>query len=100
MYIFFGYRGFLIARSVDDLFGKYLATGITLWVVVQAFVNIGVNLSVIPLTGVTLPLISYGGSSILSLTIASGILLSISRHAEYRTTNLSDILQARRKVIL
>lgn len=99
-YLFFMYRGFLIARSVKDLFAKYTAMGITLWVVVQAFVNMGVNLGTVPLTGVTLPLISYGGSSIMSLTMAAGVLLSISRHAEYRPQNLSDILQARRKVTL
>ena len=59
----------------------------------------GVNLHVIPLTGVTLPFVSYGGSSIIALTIAVGILLSISRHAEYKPQNLSDALQARRRVI-
>lgn len=99
LYMVIAYRGFMIARSVKDLFGKYLAFGVTLWILVQAFVNIGVNLNVIPLTGVTLPFISYGGSSILSLTIAIGILLAISRHVEYKPQNLSDALQARRKVI-
>ncbi len=93
------YRGFYIARSVKDLFGKYLAFGITLWIFIQAAVNMGVNLHVIPLTGVTLPFVSYGGSSIIALTIAVGILLSISRHAEYKPQNLSDALQARRRVI-
>lgn len=90
----------MIARSVPDLFGKYLAFGITTWILVQAFVNIGVNLNVIPLTGVTLPFISYGGSSIISLTLATGILLSISRSMEYKPQNLSQALQAGRKVNL
>ena len=52
-------------------------------ILVQMFVNIGVNLNVIPLTGVTLPFVSYGGSSLISLLIATGILLNISRYVEY-----------------
>lgn len=99
LYLFFWYRGYTIARSVSDLFGKYLAFGITTWILTQAFVNIGVNLNVIPLTGVTLPFISFGGSSIMSLTIASGILLSISRHIEHKPQNLSEALQSGRRVI-
>lgn len=99
LYLYFGYRGFMIARGVGDLFGKYLAFGITLWILTQAFVNIGVNLNLVPLTGVTLPFISFGWSSIVSLTIAIGILLSISRHVEYKPQNLSDALQSGRRVI-
>jgi cell division protein FtsW (lipid II flippase) len=85
---------------VKDLFGKYVAFGITALILVQAFINIGVNLNIIPLTGITLPFISYGGSSLLSLMIAVGILLSISRHVEYKAQNLSDVLHAKRRVIL
>ncbi|MBC7503396.1 cell division protein FtsW [Candidatus Gracilibacteria bacterium] len=99
IYLLITYRGFLIARSVKDLFGKYLALGITIWILVQASINIGVNLNIVPLTGVTLPFVSYGGSSLLSLMIAVGILLSISRNAEYKPQNLSDILHAKRRVI-
>ena len=99
LYLAIAYRGFLIARSVKDLFAKYLAFGITSWFIIQTCINIGVNLNVIPLTGVTLPFVSYGGSSILSLCIATGILLSISRHMVYKPQNLSDALQAKRKVI-
>lgn len=98
-YLFIAYRGYMISRSVKDLFGKYLAFGITTWFVVQAFVNIGVNLNVVPLTGVTLPFISYGGTSLISLAIATGILLSISRHVEVKPQNLSEALQSGRKVI-
>lgn len=99
IYLAIVYRGFYIARSVKDPFGKYLAFAITLWIITQASVNIGVNLGIVPLTGVTLPFVSYGGSSIISLSIAIGILLSISRHAEYKPQNLSDALQAKRNVI-
>lgn len=100
IYLTIGYRWFSIARWVKDLFGKYVAFGITALILVQAFINIGVNLNIIPLTGITLPFISYGGSSLLSLMIAVGILLSISRHVEYKAQNLSDVLHAKRRVIL
>ncbi len=72
---------------MDDLFAKYVAVGIVSWILVQAFVNMGVNLNVVPLTGVTLPFVSYGGSSLISLLIATGILLNISRHARYESPN-------------
>ena len=99
MYMMIAYRGFLIARSVKDPFAKYLAIGITIWIVIQASINIGVNLNIVPLTWVTLPFVSYGGSSLFSLMIGIGILLSVSRHMEYKPQNLSDILHAKRKVI-
>lgn len=98
LYGFIAHRGFTIARSVKDPFWQYLASWITLLILVQACINIWVNLNVVPLTWVTLPFISYGGSSILSLMIAVGILLSISRTMEYKPQNLSDILQAKRRV--
>ncbi len=100
IYLIIWYRWFSIARSVKDLFGKYLAFGITALILTQAFINIGVNLNVIPLTGVTLPFVSYGWSSLFSLMIAVGILLSISRHMEYKPQNLSEVLQARRRVVM
>ena len=98
LYLLIAYRGFTIARSVKDLFGQYVASGITMLIIVQACINIWVNLNIVPLTGVTLPFISYGWSSILSLMVAVGILLSISRHMEYKPQNLSDILQAKRRI--
>lgn len=98
-YSFIAYRWFRIARSVPDLFGKYVAFGISSWFLIQAFVNIGVNMNVVPLTGVTLPFVSYGGSSIIILCAAVWILLSISRNMEYKPQNISDAIQARRKII-
>ncbi len=99
LYVMITYRGFLIARSVKDQFARYLALGITIWILVQATINIGVNLNIVPLTGITLPFVSYGWSSLFTLMIGIGILLSISRHMEYKPQNLSDILHAKRKVI-
>ncbi len=98
LYLLIAYRWFTISRSVKDPFGQYVAAWITMLILVQACINIWVNLNVVPLTWVTLPFISYGGSSILSLMIAAGILLSISRHMEYQPQNISDILQAKRRV--
>ncbi len=100
VYLIIAHRWFTIARSVKDLFGQYTAFGITVLILIQAFVNIWVNLNIMPLTWVTLPFVSYGGSSLFSLMIAVGILLSISRHMEYKPQNLSDILSPKRRVIL
>lgn len=83
LYLYIGWRGFLIAEATEDLFGKYVATGITTLILSQAFINIGVNLNILPLTGITLPFISYGGSSLLSLMLSMGVLLNISRNADF-----------------
>lgn len=72
-------RGFKIARSAPDMFGSLLASGITISIVVEALFNIAVMASVIPFTGVPLPFISFGGSSLVTGLASIGILLSISR---------------------
>jgi cell division protein FtsW len=72
-----GARLFLLAR--DD-FGKYLALGVTLSIVVQAFVNMSVVLDMVPTKGFPLPMISFGGSSLLSTLVSLGMLLSVSEH--------------------
>jgi len=79
-YFFIAYRGIRIAKYAPDRFGQLLALGITVYVCFQAFVNIGVNISLLPVTGITLPFISFGGSSLLSSLIAVGVLLNISKH--------------------
>lgn len=75
------WRGIRIALSIEDTFGSYLASGITALVTVQSLVHIAVVTSSIPTTGITLPFISYGGSSLMIYMSAIGILLNISRHA-------------------
>ena len=82
LYLFIAYRGYRIAMNAPDRFSMLLATGITSWIFFQSMVNIGVNMAVLPLTGVTLPFISYGGSSLLTTTFAAGVLLNISRYAK------------------
>ena len=81
LFALFAYRGFRVARRAPDQFGSLLAAGITLMVVLQAVLNIGVTTGVLPITGVPLPFLSFGGSSLLFTMIASGILLNISQYA-------------------
>jgi cell division protein FtsW len=76
------YRGLRTALHAPDTFGMLLATGITSLLALQALLNAGVALAIAPATGVTLPFISYGGSSLLTVMAAVGILLSISREAD------------------
>ena len=71
--------GFQAALRAPDLFGTVVAGGITTWFVVQAFINIGGVVGLMPITGVTLPFVSFGGSSLLVSMVAAGILLNIAR---------------------
>ncbi len=81
MYAILIIRGFKIAREAPDRFGFLLAAGITTWIAFQSILNIAVNLSLFPLTGLTLPFISSGGSSLLSILIGMGILINISTYS-------------------
>lgn len=72
-------RGLKITQNAADNFGKFLAAGLTVWLGVQAVVNLAAMVSLIPLTGVPLPFISFGGSALLVNLIAVGILLNISK---------------------
>ncbi len=73
-------RGFRIAREAPDRYGSLVAAGITLMIVLQAIINIGVTTGVLPITGVPLPFVSFGGSSLLFTLISVGILLNISQY--------------------
>ncbi len=74
------YRGFMIAQNAPDMFGRLTAIGITLWLGSQAVINIAAMLSLVPLTGIPLPFISYGGSSLVLALFGAGILLNISKY--------------------
>ncbi len=78
LYLFIAYRGFSIAQNTSENFSRYLAVGITTWFIGQAFINIGVNLALLPNTGITLPLLSYGGTSLIMTFVSLAILLHIS----------------------
>lgn len=78
LFLALSYEGIKVALSTEDPFGYYLAVGITFLITIQAFVNIAVALSLVPATGLTLPFISYGGSSLIAYFIMIGILINIS----------------------
>lgn len=78
-FAFFVWRGFRIAARAADPFGTLLAAGVASWVGIQSVLNIGAMSALFPLTGIPLPFISYGGSSLVILLAASGIVLNISR---------------------
>jgi cell division protein FtsW len=86
LFIVLAYAGIRTALAAPDTFGALLAAGITAWLCIQAFINIGVVVVLIPVTGITLPFISAGGSSLLVSLAAVGVLLSISRETVERGT--------------
>src|SRR6266568_2238289 len=82
LFLFLAFRGFRLARRTQDIYGALLATGITTWLIVQAMLNIGSSTDSIPYTGVPLPFISFGGSSLVISLAAVGVLLNISRYIQ------------------
>jgi rod shape determining protein RodA len=74
------WRGMRIALGADDLFGRLVATGVLAWLAFQAFENIGMNLGIMPITGVPLPFVSYGGTSMFASWIALGLLANVRVH--------------------
>lgn len=74
-----GYAGIRIARRAPDAFGRIVAAGVTAWIIGQAVINMGAVTGLLPITGVPLPLVSFGGSSLVFTLMAIGILLSIAR---------------------
>ena len=79
LFIILLYRSFKISLRQQDMFKKYLSFGLTFQIIVQTLLNLSVVIGLIPVTGVTLPFLSYGGSSLLISSISIGIILSISR---------------------
>ncbi|MGP1907397.1 stage V sporulation protein E [Metabacillus sp. JX24] len=77
------WRGVRIALGAPDQYGSYLAIGIITMVAIQVMINIGVVTGLMPVTGITLPFLSYGGSSLTLMLMAVGVLLNISRYARY-----------------
>ncbi len=86
LFLILAYSGVRIALAAPDTFGALLAAGITAWLCLQAFLNIGVVVALLPITGITLPFISAGGSSLIISFAAVGILLSISRETVEKGT--------------
>lgn len=82
LFVVVALRGFKIALNSPDLFSRLVATGITTWIIFQAFINIAGILNIIPLTGIPLPFISYGGSAMIVTLAGIGLLLNISRYTK------------------
>lgn len=82
LFVVLAYQGLKIAKNAPDEFGRLVAVGITMWIVLQAFVNIAANTALIPLTGIPLPFVSYGGTSLIFLLVAVGVLLNISKQSK------------------
>ncbi|MBO4514820.1 MAG: FtsW/RodA/SpoVE family cell cycle protein, partial [Lachnospiraceae bacterium] len=78
------WRMMIIANNASDLFGGMLVTGVIAHIAVQAILNVAVVTNTIPNTGISLPFISYGGSSVIFLLIEIGLVLSVARGIEYR----------------
>lgn len=81
LFAVFIWRGIIIAMKAPDMFGSLLATGITSLIGLQAIINIAVVTSSMPVTGMALPFFSYGGTSLIILLCAVGVLLNISRQS-------------------
>ena len=76
-----GVAGYCAALRAPDRFGMLAAVGVTTWILVQAIINIGTVVAVFPVVGITLPLLSFGGSSLVATMAAMGLLLNVARHA-------------------
>jgi cell division protein FtsW len=95
LFLVLAYSGIRVALGAPDTFGALLAAGITGWLCIQAFINIGVVVALLPITGITLPFISAGGSSLIISFAAVGILLSISRETVDKGTWNDDAITDR-----
>jgi cell division protein FtsW len=85
LFAYLVYRGFRVVLNARDDFGAYLATGVISWIAFQALINIGGITRTIPLTGIPLPLVSYGGASLVMIMAGIGVLLSVSRYGRDQT---------------
>ena len=88
LFLAFLQRGLLVSAKCEDLFGKLLAAGITISICLQAFINMSVASSMLPATGVPLPFISYGGTSLFITMCMIGVLLNISKKRIRRFPNV------------
>lgn len=81
LFLVVAWRGYRVALAAPDGYGSLLATGVTTWIIAQAMLNIGAVTGAVPFTGVPLPFISYGGSSLVITLAAVGLLLNVSKYA-------------------
>jgi len=94
LYGLFLWRGFTIARLAEQrgmLFGAYLTYGISTWIGLQAFINMGVNMGLLPTKGLTLPFMSYGGSSLIMMCVATALMLRVYHEATAPEGNVHKV---------
>lgn len=80
LFLVFIWQGFKTSKKAEDRFSQLVALGIVSWISLQAFINMGALIGILPLTGIPLPFVSYGGSHLIAELIGVGILLNISKH--------------------
>jgi len=101
LYILFLWRSILIFRRCPYAFGAFLAVGLSITLVFQAMLNMAVNVHLVPVTGLTLPMISMGGSSIWFTSIAIGIVLSVSRYVDEmegkKKMSIKDVVEEKKE---
>jgi cell division protein FtsW len=90
MFAFLAYLGIKVARRAPDRFGMLVASGITVWISLQALINMGAVSGALPVTGVPLPLVSFGGSSLVITLVAMGILTNIATQSRRRLPKRND----------
>lgn len=88
LYVVLLLRILQVAKNSQDNFGYFICLGVFTLVLSQVAINIGMNLGILPITGITLPLVSYGGSSILSISLALGLVVSVSRFSQKRSLEI------------
>ncbi len=81
LFVLLGWRGFKLAQAASDPFARLVTSGMVVWILWQAFLNIGAMVGVLPLTGVPLPFISHGGSAIVAMLIGFGVVTNVSKEA-------------------
>ena len=91
IYLLFLYRCIMLYRKCPFAFGAFLALALSFTLVIQAIANMGVNVNLFPNTGVTLPLVSMGGSSFLFTCLSIGIILSVARNVEQSEGNTAAV---------
>jgi cell division protein FtsW len=96
-FVLLGWLGVRIASRATDRFARLAAIGITTWIVVQALINIGGVIGIVPETGIPLPFLSSGGSSLVVLLAAMGILVRIARHPDEKTRSVVEFDRIRRR---